>query len=137
MPAKKLYELLYSRTCSRQNRQYSLARSRPFGARWVAGASQRGHSQGGSSARSLRSWSGLTLMRSNSGEFGFIVFDYAAAAREPARLDRGQMGAAPWLPAAPSRSYFAHDLIRKSVSTFRDHALSHTSWLCTILLRQS
>src|SRR3984893_1177656 len=102
MPAKKLYELLYSRTCSRQNRQYSLACSRPFGARWVAGASQRGHWQGGSSARSLRSLSGLTLMRSNSGEFSFIVFDYAVAAMEPARLDRAQLRAAPLFTAAPS-----------------------------------
>src|SRR5580704_19079841 len=102
MPAKKLYELLYSRTCSRQNRQYSLALRRPFGARWVAGASQRGHSQGGSSARSLRSWSGLTLMRSNSGEFVFIGFDYAAAAMEPARLDRAQMRATVLLTVPPS-----------------------------------
>src|ERR1700676_657604 len=103
MPAKTLWELLYSRTCSRQNRQYSLACSRPFGARWVAGASQRGHWQGGSSARSLRSWSGLTLMRSNSGEFVFIVVDYAVAAMEPARLDRAQKHATVLLTVPPSR----------------------------------
>src|SRR5271169_1072167 len=103
MPAKKLYELLYSRTCSRQNRQYSVARSRPFGARWVAGASQRGHWHGGSSARSLRSRSGLTLMLSNSGEFVFIVHDYAVASMAPARLDRVQMRAMPLLTAIPLR----------------------------------
>jgi hypothetical protein len=80
-----------------------LARSRPFGARWVAGDSQRGHWQGGSSARSLRSWSGLTLIRSNSGEFVFIVFDYAVASMAPARLDRGQKRAAVLLTVPPSR----------------------------------
>jgi hypothetical protein len=53
--------------------------------------------------RSLRSLSGLTLIRSNSGEFGFIAFDYAVAAMEPARLDRAQMRASPLLTAAPSR----------------------------------
>src|SRR5271168_3023288 len=73
MPAKKLYELLYSRTCSRQNCQYSLARNRPFGARWVAGESQRGHWQAGRSARGRRSWSGLTLILSKSGESLLIV----------------------------------------------------------------
>src|ERR1700730_19354858 len=103
MPAKKLQELLYSRTCSRQNRQYSLACSRPFGARWVAGASERRHWHGGSSVRSLRSLSGLTLMRSNSGEFVFIVFDYAVAFMAPARLDRGQKRAAELLTVPPSR----------------------------------
>ena len=87
IPAKKLYESLYSRTWSRQNCQYSLARSRPFGARWVAGALHFGHWQAGNSSRSLRSWSGLTRMRSNSGEFVLIVIDYACAAMTPARLD--------------------------------------------------
>src|SRR5579883_3069970 len=73
MPAKKLYELLYSRTCSRQNCQYSLARSRPLGARCVAGPLHPGHWQGGSCARKRRSWSGFTRMRSNSGESLLII----------------------------------------------------------------
>ena len=53
--AKKLYVLLYSRTCSRQNCQYSEARSRPFGARCVAGSLQLGHWQAGRSVRKRRS----------------------------------------------------------------------------------
>ncbi len=48
---------------------------------------------GGSSARSLRSWSGLTLMRSKSGEFAFIRSDYAGAAMTSARLDSAQIRA--------------------------------------------
>ncbi len=60
---------------------------RPLGARWVAGALQPGHSQAGHSARSRRSLSGLTLMRSNSGELLFMTVHYARTAVTPARLD--------------------------------------------------
>jgi hypothetical protein len=45
----------------------------------------------------------LTLMLSNSGEFGFIVVDYAVASRPPARLDRVQMRATVLLTVPPSR----------------------------------
>src|SRR6266508_695094 len=88
MPAKKLYEWLYSRTCSRQNRQYSRSRSRPLGARWVAGAVQLGQSQPGHWARSSRSLSGLTLMPSNRGESIFMTFQYARVAMTPSSLDK-------------------------------------------------
>jgi hypothetical protein len=54
----------------------------------VAGAPHFGHWQAGSSSRSLRSWSGLTRIRSKSGEFVLIVLDYAGEAMTPARLDR-------------------------------------------------
>jgi len=73
MPAKKLYELLYSRTCSRQKRQYSPARSRPFGARCVAAAAQSGHFATRKPRVTPAVQVGLTLIRSNSGEFELIV----------------------------------------------------------------
>ena len=57
--------------------QYSRSRSRPLGARWVAGALQAGHSQAGHSARSRRSLSGLTRMRSKRGESLFMTDQYA------------------------------------------------------------
>ena len=51
----------------------------------------RGHSQAGSSARSRRSWSGLTRMRSKSGEFATHRRSIMRApAMAPARLDRRQ-----------------------------------------------
>src|SRR6266702_8134635 len=88
MPAKKLYAWLYSRTWSRQNRQYSRSRSRPLGARWVAGALQFGHSQAGHWARSRRSLSGLTRMRSNRGESLFMTDQYARVAEPSSSLDK-------------------------------------------------
>src|SRR5882757_751102 len=88
IPAKKLYEWLYSRTWPRQNRQYSFASVRPLGARWVAAALQFGHSQAGQLARKRRSRSGLTLIRSNSGESFFMTDHYADGDRPPARLDK-------------------------------------------------
>src|SRR5215471_2839762 len=89
MPAKKLYAWLYSRTCSRQNRQYSRSRSRPLGARWVAGAWQFGHSHPGHCARRRRSLSGLTRMRSNRGESLFMTDQYARRAEPSSSLDTG------------------------------------------------
>src|SRR5262245_13512998 len=88
MPAKKLYVWLYWRTWSRQNRQYSRSRSRPLGARWVAGASQFGQSQAGHWVRSRRSLSGLTRMRSNRGESYFMTDQYARATKTPSSLDK-------------------------------------------------
>src|SRR6187200_2283274 len=88
MPEKKLYVWLYCRTCSRQNRQYSRSRSRPLGARWVAGALQLGHSQPGQWARSSRSLSGLTLMRSYRGESYFMTDQYERAGMTPSSLDK-------------------------------------------------
>src|SRR5215470_16756356 len=89
MPAKKLYAWLYSRTWSRQKRQYSRSRSRPLGARWVAGALQFGHSQAGHWARIRRSLSGFTRMRSNRGESLFMTDQYARGETTASRLDLG------------------------------------------------
>src|SRR5215813_212551 len=88
IPAKKLYEWLYSRTWPRQKRQYSFSRVRPLGARWVAAPLQPGHSQHGCSARSRRSWSGLTRIRSNRGESLDMTGHYADAVRPPSSLDK-------------------------------------------------
>ena len=49
---------------------------------------QPGHSQVGLSARSRRSLSGLTRMRSNRGESFFMTDHYAGAAQLPSSLDK-------------------------------------------------
>src|SRR5439155_9015839 len=67
--------------------QYSRSRSRPLGARWVAGAAQFGHSQAGHCARSRRSLSGLTRMRSNRGESLVMTDQYARVAEISSSLD--------------------------------------------------
>src|SRR4051794_27118294 len=97
IPAKKLYEWLYSRAWSRQNRQYSFSRVRPLGARWMAAPPQPGHSQGGCSARKRRFWSGLTRMRSNKGDSLDMTDHYAGAAWEPSSLDKKRMSTFRWL----------------------------------------
>src|SRR5262249_60511938 len=86
MPEKKLYGCLYPQTGRRQNRQYSRSRSRPLGARWVAGALQFGHSQAGHWVRSRRSLSGLTRMRANRGESLFMTDKVARGAKLSDRM---------------------------------------------------
>ena len=92
IPAKKLYELLYSRR----------VQGRTANTRWRAAGPSAPDGRRRAALRPLagrqfraqpRSWSGLTLMRSKSGEFVLIGCDYAGATMSAARLDRTQIRA--------------------------------------------